>query len=150
MNALKAFWDWKNVTRPPNFELSTWKFKFKFWESIWIIVHNFSGQFFWVFLKDLDLIFCCDLKAFKDSEQGLDYESFTLFLYTSLCSGFIDKTLSWGFWKLFSTGTYASIGTTCVEFENVMKITTKKIIITFLTWICSFPHHIVLPVFFRS
>ena len=44
----------------------------------------------------------------------------------SLCSGFVDKTLSWGFWKLFRTGTYAIIGTTCVEFENVMKSTTKK------------------------
>ena len=43
-----------------------------------------------------------------------------------LCSGFVDKTLSWGFWKLFPTGTYAIIGTTCVEFENVMKSTTKK------------------------
>ena len=44
----------------------------------------------------------------------------------TLCSGFVDKTLSWGFWKLFPTGTYAIIGTTCVEFENVMKNTTKK------------------------
>ena len=44
----------------------------------------------------------------------------------TLCSGFVDKTLSWGFWKLFPTGTYAIIGTTCVEFENVMKSTTKK------------------------
>ena len=44
----------------------------------------------------------------------------------NLCSGFVDKTLSWGFWKLFPTGTYAIIGTTCVEFENVMKSTTKK------------------------
>ena len=43
-----------------------------------------------------------------------------------LCSGFVDKTLSWGFWKLFPTGTYAIIGTTCVKFENVMKSTTKK------------------------
>ena len=34
--------------------------------------------------------------------------------------------LSWGFWKLFPTGTYAIIGTTCVEFENVMKSTTEK------------------------
>ena len=39
----------------------------------------------------------------------------------TLCSGFVDKTLSWGFWKLFPTGTYAIIGTMCVEFEKVMK-----------------------------
>ena len=40
---------------------------------------------------------------------------------SNLCSGFVDKTLSWGSWKLFPTGNYAIIGTTCVEFENVMK-----------------------------
>ena len=44
----------------------------------------------------------------------------------TLCSGFVDKTLSWGFWKLFSTGTYAIIVTTCVKSENVMKSTMKK------------------------
>ena len=31
---------------------------------------------------------------------------------------FIEKTLSWGFWQFFSTGTYAIIGTTCVESET--------------------------------
>ena len=36
------------------------------------------------------------------------------------------KISIWGFWKLFPTGTYAIIGTTCVEFENVTKSTTKK------------------------
>ena len=36
------------------------------------------------------------------------------------------KTLSWGLWQFFPTGTYAGIGTTCVEFENVMKSATKK------------------------
>ena len=46
----------------------------------------------------------------------------------TLCSGFVNKTLSWMFWKLFPTGTYVIIGTTCVEFENVMKSTTKKLI----------------------
>ena len=50
----------------------------------------------------------------------------TVFYKCNLCSGFVDETLSWGFWKLFSTGTYAIIGTTCVEFENVMKSTMKK------------------------
>ena len=44
----------------------------------------------------------------------------------TLCSGFVDKTLSWGFGKLFSTGTYAIIGTNCVESENVMKSAQKK------------------------
>ena len=28
---------------------------------------------------------------------------------STLCSGFVDQTLSWGFWKLFPTGTYAII-----------------------------------------
>ena len=37
------------------------------------------------------------------------------------------ETLSWGFWQFFPTGTYAGIGTKCVEFENVMKSGTKKI-----------------------
>ena len=31
-----------------------------------------------------------------------------------------------GVLETFSTGTYAIIGTTCFEFENVMKSTTKK------------------------
>ena len=31
-----------------------------------------------------------------------------------------------GVLETFPTGTYAIIGTTCVEFENVMKSTTKK------------------------
>ena len=45
----------------------------------------------------------------------------------TLCSGFVDKTLSLGFWKLFSTGTYAIIGTNYVESENVMKSAQKKL-----------------------
>ena len=44
----------------------------------------------------------------------------------TLCSGFVDKTLSWGFWKLFSTVTYAIIGTNCVQSENVMKSANKQ------------------------
>ena len=36
------------------------------------------------------------------------------------------ETLSWGFRQFFPTGTYAGIGTTFVEFENVMKSATKK------------------------
>ena len=39
----------------------------------------------------------------------------------TLCSGFVSKILSWGFLAFFPTGTYAVIGTNCVEFENVMK-----------------------------
>ena len=35
------------------------------------------------------------------------------------------ETLSRGFRQFFPTGTYAGIGTTCVEFENVMKSATK-------------------------
>ena len=48
------------------------------------------------------------------------------FCILTFCSGFVDKTQSWEFWKLFPTGTYAIIGTTCVEFENVMKRNHKK------------------------
>ena len=32
----------------------------------------------------------------------------------TLCSGFYQNTLK-GFWQFFPTGTYANIGTTCVE-----------------------------------
>ena len=50
----------------------------------------------------------------------------------TLCSGFVENTLSGGFWKLFTTGTYAIIGTKCVESENVMKSTTKKLSLSYL------------------
>ena len=36
------------------------------------------------------------------------------------------------FGNFFPTGTYAGIGTTCIEFENVMKSATKKKISFFL------------------
>ena len=45
----------------------------------------------------------------------------------TLCSGFVSKILSWGFLAFFPTGTYAVIGTNCVEFENVMKSAQKKL-----------------------
>ena len=45
----------------------------------------------------------------------------------SLCSGFgTKKTSHAGFLILFSTGTYAGIGTKCVESENIVKSTYKK------------------------
>ena len=37
-----------------------------------------------------------------------------------------NETLSWGFRQFFPTGTNAGIGTTCVEFENVMKSAMNK------------------------
>ena len=43
----------------------------------------------------------------------------------TLCSGFGLK--NGDFLILFSTGTYAGIGTKCVESENVMKSTKKKV-----------------------
>ena len=39
---------------------------------------------------------------------------------------FLLKPSHEGFSNFFPTGTYAGIGTTCVEFENVMKSATKK------------------------
>ena len=44
----------------------------------------------------------------------------------TLCSGFVSKILSWGFLAFFPTGTYAVIGTNCVEFESVMKSAQTK------------------------
>ena len=35
-------------------------------------------------------------------------------------------TLSWGLRQFFPIGTYAGIGTMCVEFKNVIKSATKK------------------------
>ena len=46
------------------------------------------------------------------------------FKYPLQC--FFAKTPSRGFWQFCPTGTYAGIGTTCVEFEGVMKSTKKK------------------------
>ena len=43
------------------------------------------------------------------------------------------KTLSLVFLILFSTGTYAGIGTKCAESENIMK-STKKNIFNILPW----------------
>ena len=41
------------------------------------------------------------------------------------------KKLSWFFFNFFSTGTYAGIGTKCVESENIMKSThTKKSVLS--------------------
>ena len=36
------------------------------------------------------------------------------------------ENLSWAFQHFIPTGTYAGIGTTCVEFENIMKSARKK------------------------
>ena len=44
----------------------------------------------------------------------------------TLCSGFLLKPSHGGFGNFFPTGTFAGIGTMCVEFENVMKSTMKK------------------------
>ena len=68
--------------------------------------------------------FATQISPLLDSSPKLAYYLGTQ--SNTLCSGFVDKTLSWGFWKLFPTGAYAIIGITCVEFENVMKSTMKK------------------------
>ena len=47
-----------------------------------------------------------------------DLKTFSVVVFT--------ESLSWGFRQFFPTGTYAGIGTMCVEFENVMKSATKK------------------------
>ena len=42
------------------------------------------------------------------------------------------KTLSWVFFYSFSTGSYAGIGTKCVESENIMKSTKKDLLVWIL------------------
>ena len=45
---------------------------------------------------------------------------------SALCSGFVSKSLSWGSLAFFSTGTYAGIGTKCVESEIFYEKYEKK------------------------
>ena len=42
----------------------------------------------------------------------------------------VDKTLSWGFWKLFTTGTYAIIGTTSQVWKCYEKYHKKNFFLT--------------------
>ena len=46
----------------------------------------------------------------------------------TLYNGFGSKIPLMGFFNSFSTDTYAGIGTKCVESENIMKSTQKKLL----------------------
>ena len=63
----------------------------------------------------------------------------------TLCSGFFTKTLSWGFWQFFPTGTYAGIGIVCRVWKCNEKYHEKKNwVLFFKLFYLSYPGWLIL------